>query len=51
MLFMKCTNDNLTFYRKDCFGTEYFQGCVEALLLDGEAEKFTRWREMLGKRK
>ncbi|XP_037046617.1 ion transport peptide [Bradysia coprophila] len=34
-----------------CFGTEFFTGCVEALLLQEEIEKFEKWREMLGKRK
>jgi len=37
--------------KEKCFGTEFFTGCVEALLLQEEIEKFEKWREMLGKRK
>jgi Crustacean CHH/MIH/GIH neurohormone family len=36
--------------RENCFGTEYFLGCVEALKLEEEWEKFEKWRDILGKK-
>ncbi|XP_055308465.1 ion transport peptide isoform X2 [Sitodiplosis mosellana] len=39
-----------TLCKKDCFGTDYFSSCVEALLLAEEMDKFDRYRLMLGKR-
>ncbi|XP_059609266.1 ion transport peptide isoform X2 [Phlebotomus argentipes] len=36
--------------KENCFDNEYFAGCVEALLLDEELEKFIKWREILGKK-
>uniref|UniRef100_A0A7G3AA75 Putative crustacean chh/mih/gih neurohormone family n=1 Tax=Lutzomyia longipalpis TaxID=7200 RepID=A0A7G3AA75_LUTLO len=36
--------------KENCFGNEYFTGCVEALLLEEEFEKFDKWRQMLGKK-
>ncbi|XP_055701449.1 ion transport peptide isoform X2 [Phlebotomus papatasi] len=33
-----------------CFDNEYFNGCVEALLLEEELEKFIKWRELLGRK-
>ncbi|XP_065075583.1 ion transport peptide isoform X2 [Ochlerotatus camptorhynchus] len=40
----------LSFCKEECFGTDYFLACVEALVLDEETEKFMKWREMLGKK-
>lgn len=37
-------------HRKDCFGTEYFTSCVEALLLNEEIDVFNRYRMQLGKK-
>lgn len=35
----------------DCFGSDYFSGCVEALKLEEEWEKLEKWREILGKKR
>uniref|UniRef100_T1DFN0 Putative crustacean chh/mih/gih neurohormone family n=1 Tax=Psorophora albipes TaxID=869069 RepID=T1DFN0_9DIPT len=40
----------LSFCKADCFGSEYFLACVEALFLDEEKDKFMKWREMLGRK-
>jgi Crustacean CHH/MIH/GIH neurohormone family len=37
-------------FRENCFSTEYFLGCVEALKLEEEWEKFEKWRDILGKK-
>lgn len=39
------------FNRENCFGTDYFLGCVEALKLEEEWEKFEKFRDILGKKK
>lgn len=36
--------------RAKCFGTEYFSSCLEVLLLKEESDKYTIWRERLGKK-
>lgn len=42
----------LFFYinRENCFSNEYFNGCVEALLLQEELHKFDKWRDLLGRK-
>ncbi|XP_070491555.1 ion transport peptide [Chironomus tepperi] len=37
--------------KQDCFSSDYFWGCVEALRLEEEWEKFDRMRDLLGKKK
>ncbi|KAL5290135.1 ITP family protein [Megaselia abdita] len=39
------------FCKQDCFGTEYFMACIQALQLDEEMDKFFTWRDTLGKKK
>ncbi|XP_037077492.1 ion transport peptide-like [Pollicipes pollicipes] len=37
--------------RQDCFGSRYFEGCVEALQLTGQRATFSRWiRTLRGNR-
>ncbi|XP_037911778.1 ion transport peptide isoform X2 [Hermetia illucens] len=36
--------------KSDCFATDYFAACVEALLLQEEMEKYDSWRDILGKK-
>jgi len=38
-------------FRSNCFGSEYFKGCLDALLLNEEAGKFDEMIEILGKKK
>ncbi|XP_063700006.1 CHH-like protein isoform X2 [Culicoides brevitarsis] len=40
-----------TLCKQKCFDNEYFNGCVEALLLLDEVHKFDEWRDILGRRK
>lgn len=40
-----------SYFRTECFGSEYFLGCVEALKLHEEWEKLDKWREIIGKKK
>ncbi|XP_055603697.1 ion transport peptide isoform X2 [Uranotaenia lowii] len=40
----------LSFCKAECFTTDYFSACVEALFLEEENEKFVKWREVLGKK-
>lgn len=35
---------------QDCFGTEFFEACIQALQLHEEMEKFVDWRDQLGKK-
>jgi len=35
----------------NCFGSPYFKGCLDALLLSEEGGKFDEMIEILGKRK
>jgi hypothetical protein len=37
------------FHRENCFNNEYFFGCVEALKLEDDWEKFEKWRGILGR--
>ncbi|XP_017875689.1 mucin-2 isoform X2 [Ceratina calcarata] len=37
--------------RQDCFGTQYFTSCIQALLLEDEKEKFEEMVEYLGGKK
>ncbi|XP_015607013.1 ion transport peptide isoform X2 [Cephus cinctus] len=37
--------------RQDCFSTQYFTSCVQALLLEDEKEKFQEMAEYLGRKK
>ncbi|XP_006571870.1 crustacean hyperglycemic hormones isoform X2 [Apis mellifera] len=37
--------------RQDCFGTEYFTSCIQALLLEDEKEKLYEMVEYLGRKK
>lgn len=38
-------------FRQDCFGTQYFMSCIQALLLEDEKEKFQGMVEYLGRKK
>jgi len=38
-------------HRSNCFGSEYFKGCLEALLLTEEEGKYDEMIEVLGKKK
>uniref|UniRef100_A0A336LXX6 CSON007572 protein n=2 Tax=Culicoides sonorensis TaxID=179676 RepID=A0A336LXX6_CULSO len=40
-----------TLCKDNCFTNEYFDGCVEALLLQEELHKFDKWRNVLGKKR
>ncbi|XP_003427340.1 ion transport peptide isoform X2 [Nasonia vitripennis] len=40
-----------TLCRHNCFGTEYFTSCIQALLLEDEKEKFQDIAEYLGRKK
>ncbi|XP_048509687.1 ion transport peptide isoform X2 [Athalia rosae] len=37
--------------RQDCFSTQYFTSCIQALLLEDEKEKFQEMVEYLGRKK
>ncbi|XP_053978812.1 uncharacterized protein LOC128895443 isoform X2 [Hylaeus anthracinus] len=37
--------------RQNCFGTQYFTSCIQALLLEDEKEKFQEMVEYLGRKK
>lgn len=37
-------------FRSNCFLNEYFSGCVQALLLEEEMEKFSKYQQILGKK-
>ncbi|XP_069681482.1 ion transport peptide-like isoform X2 [Periplaneta americana] len=39
-----------TLCRSKCFSSPYFKGCIEALLLTEEEEKFNKMAEFLGKK-
>ncbi|PSN44322.1 Ion transport peptide [Blattella germanica] len=39
-----------TLCRSNCFSSPYFDGCIEALLLDKEKENFSQMIEFLGKK-
>ncbi|KAI4491399.1 hypothetical protein M0804_002791 [Polistes exclamans] len=36
---------------QDCFSTQYFMSCIQALLLEDEKEKFQGMVEYLGRKK
>ncbi|XP_055848740.1 uncharacterized protein LOC129913825 isoform X4 [Episyrphus balteatus] len=36
--------------KQDCFGTEFFEACIQALQLHEEMDKFVDWRDQLGKK-
>lgn len=38
-------------FRANCFGSEYFEGCMIALQLDEQENDFDTWRNILGKKK
>lgn len=38
-------------FRQNCFSTEYFTSCIQALLLEDEKEKFQEIAEYLGRKK
>ncbi|XP_058808244.1 ion transport peptide isoform X2 [Phymastichus coffea] len=40
-----------TLCRQNCFGSEYFTSCIQALLLEDEKEKFQEIAEYLGRKK
>lgn len=37
-------------YRQDCFGSPFFNACVEALQLHEEMDKYNEWRDTLGRK-
>jgi len=37
-------------FRSKCFSSEYFKGCLEALLLKEEEQKFNQMVEYVGKK-
>lgn len=41
----------LYIFRQNCFGTQYFSSCVQALLLEDEKEKLLEMVEYLGGKK
>lgn len=41
----------LYIFRQNCFGTQYFNSCVQALLLEDEKEKLLEMVEYLGGKK
>jgi len=36
--------------RQDCFGSPFFNACVEALQLHEEMDKYNEWRDTLGRK-
>ncbi|KYN19680.1 Ion transport peptide, partial [Trachymyrmex cornetzi] len=38
-------------HRQDCFSTQYFTSCIQALLLEDEKERLQEMVEYLGRKK
>ncbi|XP_046809751.1 ion transport peptide isoform X5 [Lucilia cuprina] len=36
--------------KQDCFGSPFFNACIEALQLHEEMDKYNEWRDTLGKK-
>lgn len=37
-------------HRQECFGSPFFNACIEALQLHEEMDKYNEWRDTLGRK-
>uniref|UniRef100_A0A1B0AF26 Uncharacterized protein n=1 Tax=Glossina pallidipes TaxID=7398 RepID=A0A1B0AF26_GLOPL len=48
--YMPCSRHMIEHGLQDCFGSPFFNACIEALQLHEDMEKYNEWRDTLGKK-